>query len=625
MLHINRAEYEDDNENKGKTDTVQRSQKENLPLFNIINYDDLTKEYDSYSIPKKLELQFAKRNVYNLELNAIEEIHESRKTDELEEKILKCQKNWLRKKVWLCEKEINDLFNHLPNDPYKAKVYKKIKDENINDWSSGVPPIKINMTNKEFHALSPQEKIKVRIMYCNLFYLEFQALDKGKSKSLKSRKSNEYEQLYLKLKYTWNENTKEWYTDEKGVVDFNELCRLYREELPDDYLFLEHRMDYMKRLIYSIEIETDEIFRKELPKNYPYRKEILEEMQMIGVKVVEVLNLGSRFLPVGYLKKEKIDARNEKYINPFFRGKGPGVFNYVILNEGFHTYSPTKKIDVGLANHYVLTLQINAIQKWRVSRKMNGFEEVISEKRYNKLQYELCLWDVKILSTYYDQEMLAKHEKTFIKMINSDYYKETFSEMHNLKTLAAENYKEILLEMQNQEILDGKYYERLIYESPYSDEVMNEIHRKIEDANIDEESGKSETMDKPPKIIIRLRDLSELCENSTLEFNKLSPQNKIKYLIVKRNLLSAECDMILKNRGKLNEYEKIVFDSKCADLSLQVVQTDDSIHRIFHEDLPGKYRKEIFEEMKNAKISDNSNLFHFRTNFDMEHNKYLEE
>ncbi|KKG83073.1 hypothetical protein [Methanosarcina mazei] len=625
MIYINRDEYEDDKENKEKKNKIQRTQKEKLPLFNIINYDDLKKEYDSYSIPKKLELQFAKRNVLNFELNTIEGIHKSRKMDELEEKVLRYQKNWLLKKVWLCEKEINDLFNYLPDNPYKAKVYKKIKDENVNDWSSGVPLIKINMTDKEIHSLSPQEKIKAIITYCNLFYLEFQALDKRKNESLKSRKNNEYEQLYLKLKCRWNKDTNEWYTDEKDVIDYDELRRLYREELPDDYLFLEHRIDYMKRLIYSYKIQADKIYHKELPKNYPYRKEILEEIQMIGVKVVEVLNLGSRFLPVGYLNKEKTDARNEKYMPLFVSGKGQSVFNYEILNKGFRTYSPKKKIDVGLANHYVLTLQINAIQKWRVSRKMNEFEEVISENRYNDLQLDLCSWDLRILNVYYVQKKLAKCEKIFTEMIESDYYKNTLSKIYDLKTHDSEHYREILLEMRNQKILGDKYYEKLLSEAPYSEEVMNEIHKKIENSNIDEESYKSETTDKPPKILMRLEELSKLCENSTLEYNELSPQNKIKYLIVRRNLFSAECDMILKNRGKLNEYEKIVFDSKCAYLSSLVVQIDDSIHHIFNEDIPGEYRKEIFEEMKNAKISDNSNLFHFRTNFDMEHNEYLEE
>lgn len=606
MIYINRDEYEDDHEKKEKKDRVERRQKENLPMFNLTNYEYMVKEYESYSIQKKIDLQFAKRSVFSLELKEIEKIHKLRKIDDLEKKVLKYQQNWLQNKVWLCESEINNLFNDLPEDQYKAKIFKKIKDENIIDWSSGVPSIKIKMTYEEFCELSPQDEIKITIMYSNLFYLEFQALEKRKNESLKLQKSDEYEQLYLKLESRCNKNTKEWYTEEKGVVDLKEISRLYREELPDDYLFLEYRIDCMKKLIYYNDLKMGQIYGKELPKNYPYRKEILEEMQKAEVLVVKVLNLESQYWPVRYLQKEKIDARNEKYIPPFCRGKSPHVFNFEILNQDFDTYSPIKKIDVGLANHYVLILQINAIQKWRVSRKMNEYEEVISEIRYNELQYELSMWDMKIRTTYYNEK--------------------TFSEIYGNKLLDAENYEKKLSELwDDNKYTDNKYYQRLLYEVPYSEETLNQIHKKIETANIDERLWKSDsisetslTTKEPQSTAVmkfsKLFDLPESSKNLILKFDELSPQNKIKYLIVKRNLLSVECDTILENRGKLEEYEKIVFDSKCACLSLRVMEIDDKIHHIFHSDLPKEYRKEILEEMKSASVSDN--VFHAKTNFE---------
>jgi hypothetical protein len=609
-VYINREEFKEENEeeNEERKQKLKKDQLEKLKLFNLNNYGMLMEEYDTYSPKKKIKIQLARHSVFSLELTEIEKTQKIKKLDELERQVLQYQQNFLRKKIWVCEDKISDLLDYIPeNDPFN----KKIETANITIRSHATPSVKIKMTEKEFQELPPQDKIRTRIMYCNLFYLEFRALEKRKRESLKSRKSDEYEQLYLKLNR--NQKTDEWYTKEKGVVDHKELCRLYREELPNDYLFLEHRLDNMKKFIYSSEHEILRIYREELSKNYPYRKEILEEIQIVGVMVVKVLNLESKYLPVGYLQKEKIDARTDKYIHPFFRGKDHHVFNIVVLNEGFDTYSPKKKIDVGLANHYALNLQINAIQKWRVSRKMNEFEEAISENRYNELHYKLRTWDMKILNIYNDEK--------------------TFSEIYDNKLIDAENYEKKLSELWDEKIITDAKYQRLLSEAPYSDEILDEIHNKLEAASISERLWKSEAINETSQMaeqpqskvteqpksklatkLSKLFELPELCKNSTLELDELSPQNHIKYLIVEHNLFSAECDMISKNRRKLNEYEKIIFDSTCAHLSLSIMEFDDIIHRIFHENLPREYRKEILEEMKNANIS--SNVFSAKTNFE---------
>lgn len=537
--------------------------------------DDSTK-YAKYSSEIKIKIQLAKRNVFNLELNATEKVLSSRKFDKFEEKVIEYHQNFLQEKVWMCERDIYFLYDNLPeNYSYIHKIRKKIEAENVAKWpyESEIPILKIRMTEEEYNALSPQERIKERIMLRNLNKSELHAIE---IKQRESEKINQYEkaqlahyssmlniscrslerkiyQLYyadLPKNYPYRKELKEEMEEAKITFQKDRLKSVLQSKNPQITGFLQEILTTelpeiisvlnkfsKKQLLYKIEIL--EVLKKKLP----YIKELLEKIPkeelLCRRELLEEI-LKAEVLDSNYLEmhKEKIDERTRKeYHNEYFM-KNEGFYNYVynyqVLNHSYDMFSPKKKIEVGIANHYVLNLQLNAVVKWRTSREMDEYEKTISVDRYNTLQYALSIWDREILYNYYRE---------------------------------------------------------LRPDTPY----LNDIREKFEAANINEQRCESKIMFVPP---------SEL----TLNYKKLPPQDQIKYFIIKHSLISAECDTIRENYKprKLSGYEQIIFRSICAKLTKEVLAFDNNIYCIFHEDLPKDYpdRKELLEKIRNAKVSD---------------------
>jgi hypothetical protein len=135
------------------------------------------------------------------------------------------------------------------------------------------------------------------------------------------------------------------------------------------------------------------------------------------------------------------------------------------------------------------------------------------------------------------------------------------------------------------------YYNELLPSVSYQDENR----KKIEAANISQI---------PYKKGVAPTSHNDLMSN----ISNLPPQENINYRILVSSIISAECDMIIKNYKpqKLSKYEKIIFRSYCTNYTKFLVNNECEICRIFHEELSqdSPYKEELKEKMRNANISD---------------------
>jgi hypothetical protein len=364
-------------------DKNKERKRHKLYKFNLYSYCSMRKEYDNYSPSKKIEIQIAMHNAFSLELKAIEQIYKIEKVDKLEQKIIDYHQNFLRKKIWLCEETINNIYNNLKeDDPSRNKIFKKIKAAKINTWPYGVPNIQIEMPKGEIDALNPADKIKALIMYSNLFELELEEIEKREHKTLllKDAYVHAYGFFFLNEVGKFSSVENNWIVGES---------RFYREEIPYDYLILVHHAEERMKIINRIHSEIRFIYHKVVPKHCPYRKELLERIQY-----AEVIGSGYKIMK----KKEVMDARTGDNID-----SKSIIYNYKVLKKDYDAYSPKKKIEVGIAFHSLYVLLINAFNKWRASREMDSYEKVVSEYHYNSLKHELSIWDWKIIHTYYTE------------------------------------------------------------------------------------------------------------------------------------------------------------------------------------------------------------------------------
>lgn len=378
-----------------------------LQLQNMLNYDKMKQEYDLYSPSEKIAIQFAGRRVFNLELEAIEKLRKSIKVDELEKKVLKDQQDILQREIWECDSEIYAAYDNLPiDDPERDKIHKKIEAVDVAIWpyESGIPELRVFVTKPYYESLPPQDKIKACLTRLQILSSRLYAIEKLR-KSLRSKKVKEYERLYLE---------KRWITVKEGELSYRDIRQLYCAELPKEFLFLDCRISQINNSISSFESKICDIYRTKLPKDYPFRKELLEDIQEARVYASNYLKL----------QEEELDARTlDYYPVEFLFGENSRVYNFMAILNGYDTYSPKKKVEVGVAYRNVLTLQLNAIAKWQVSKDMDECEKTISDYVHDLIRYHIYRWDQKILSVYkevrpdapYRSELRAKIEAANIK------------------------------------------------------------------------------------------------------------------------------------------------------------------------------------------------------------------
>lgn len=372
-------------------DKYKKRKQHKLYKFNLYSYWSMRKEYDTYSPSNKIKIQLAIRSIFILELKATEQIYELQKVSKLEQKVIDCHQNSLKKKIWLCEETINNIYNNVnEDDPSRNKIFKKIKAAKINFWPHGVPNIQIKMPKKEIDALDAAEKIKALIMYSNLFELELKAIEKREHKTLLLKDAYVHADDFL----FFNEVGKNSTLKDNWI---NKESQFYRGKIPSDYLILVHHAEERMKIINKIHSEIMYIYHKVVPKDCPYRKELLQRIQD-----AEVIGSGYKIM-----KKEVMDARNRG--NPDRKNiiyRKNITYNYKVLIKDYYTFSPKKKIEVGIAFHNLYILLINAFNKWRASKEIYGNEKVISEDLYNLLKCKLSIWDWKIIHIYYN-ELLA--------------------------------------------------------------------------------------------------------------------------------------------------------------------------------------------------------------------------
>jgi hypothetical protein len=198
----------------------------------------MIKEYQTLPIEKKIEILLAHHSVSNLRLDSLEKMRDS-KMSELRKKVLEDSCNSLQQKIWICESQISNLFGEVSiNNPRKNKIEIKIKDANIFDWSYGVPDIQTNMTTKEFNSLLPQDKIEILFIERKLLYIQYQAIGKNRQKLFKTPNFKEYEKILST--YHLSQLKREIFSL------YKKICWLYFAELPKDYPF---RKELRRRIL----------------------------------------------------------------------------------------------------------------------------------------------------------------------------------------------------------------------------------------------------------------------------------------------------------------------------------------------------------------------------------------
>jgi hypothetical protein len=358
-------------------------------------------EYDKYAPEKKIEIQLAGRRTYNMLLNSIEKLCKSIKIDSLERKVVENEQSFYRYKIWECDRETYTVYYNLPIDTRNSdKLNKKIKAAGVQKWpyESDIPDRRLSITHSEYIVLPPQDRIKVKILLLEIRESYRRVLE-NQRKALKSRKAKEYERLYLEQR---------WHPS-KG--NYREMEKCYYAELPVDFLFLDQTTRSILFDIRKNNTELQRIYDAELPEDYPFRQEIAEDIEDVHI-----------FIGYKKLQKEQLESRGlKKYGSHFFERVSWRKYDYMTIIENYCTYSPKKKVEVGIACHNVLILQQNAIAKWKASKQMDYYESTISNYLYSIRKYDTYICGEAILDAYREvrQDALYRSElREKIKLAN---------------------------------------------------------------------------------------------------------------------------------------------------------------------------------------------------------------
>jgi hypothetical protein len=171
----------------------------NSPNYTIDSYYDMVKgysklcaNYNKLPAEEKIKVQISKYHVWKVEINSIKRLIKSEKITDIEKLLLEDQQNILQKEAWGCREEIYRLYHkELPqNDQGADKFLEKIEGEHI---ILEMPVTKCNIGFEKYVSLSPIEKIRLLISQSNMLEMELFALAMRRE----SLKMHEYESLFL--------------------------------------------------------------------------------------------------------------------------------------------------------------------------------------------------------------------------------------------------------------------------------------------------------------------------------------------------------------------------------------------------------------------------------------------
>jgi hypothetical protein len=297
-----------------------------------MNKDIVTeRNYKKFSSEKRIKIQLAKRNVFNLELDAVEKMRTSRKLNELEKEILKYQQNYLQENVWLCDREIYYLYD---NNPINKRICKKMEDANVPKWPyiAGIPTLE---TKIDFSKYEPVDAVKALIIIINILKQRAETIEKKLDKSLKLPKINEYERSFLAYRLSC--------LKAELRINCNEIYNFCYKYVPNDYPYWTELLEEIQ----DAEIKLDKtslilFLKSEYPSVTKIIREIPEDLhQHINYVLKKILKAGvldkneilKRILKADAssitMREEEIDARARKKIVTIFLKVN--VFMYTIM------------------------------------------------------------------------------------------------------------------------------------------------------------------------------------------------------------------------------------------------------------------------------------------------------
>ena len=345
------------------------------------------KPYNTYSNEKKIDVLLTLRSVFNIKLEATENIRELRYLDVLEEKILRLVQSDLIEDIYKCENEINKL-NEDITDP---DILEKIE-------TAGIDGTMHKITGHEKLSDNGFDHIKGLLLLNELHVLQME--------SLKDRKRIPYISEY-----------------EKKVL--SEILNILSISIFDNYQKMES------------------IYRRKIPIDFKYRRELKDAIEDSEIENSKVLGPEKSHIQVDYLKTEDLDLRKwepKKWFTrryDLFRASYDPyyfayIFNFQALMNGFDRYSLKKQIEVGLANYCSIQVQLKALyMRLNEKKELTEYEEIIWNYRIRTLFSSKIYYDVLIAKIFlidikkdhfYKDNILNELERKVSKNIKLEKY-----------------------------------------------------------------------------------------------------------------------------------------------------------------------------------------------------------
>lgn len=498
------------------------------------------KPYITYSNEEKIEVHLTLRSVFNIKLEATENIRKLRYLDVLEEKILRLVQFYLIEDIYKCENQINKL----NEDIIDPDILKKIE-------AAGIDGTMYKITGHKKLSDNGFDHIKGLLILNELHVLQME--------SLKDRKHIPYISEY----------EKEILSEILNSLSF--------------YIFGNYQT-------------MESIYRRKIPIDFKYRRELKDAIEDSEIEISKVLYPEKSHIHVDYLKTEDLDLRKWKpkkwftrrydlfraSYDPYYFGY---IFNFQALMNGFDRYSLKKQIEVGLANYCSIQIQLKALYMWLNNKK-------------ESTEYEGIIWNYRIRTLfsnkiYYDV-LIAK---IFLIDIKKDhFYKENI--LNELERKVSENIKLEKYHIENDQpftlSMESSYYEPAKKNKEFLEEAEKVYNYKYNSlcCSIKPDHMNGDRAYIPPsepydpnqaeliKFLLAKHELETVEIEALLQYNRTL--NKSRYE---------------------NKYDKIFVKSLCAYKTSCVLLTDEEIWDAYYM-LPDDYpdREKILNEIKKAKV-----------------------
>jgi hypothetical protein len=521
--------------------------------------------YKTYSNEKKIDIHLKLRRTLCIQLETVKKIEKLRSLEAYEREVFRIIQLEIRKDIDKCVNEINYLREDITDPVILIEIEAAGIDGTIHE----------TIGHGKLHP-NRVELIKGLLLSNELHCLQMKRLKNRKSILFKNEYENKCEiKILLEILNALSNMI---------VGNYSDMYSFYKQ-IPIDY---KYRLE-LKDAIDDSQIQTS----KALKTGEPYSENTNPKKKRMYKSLYETRS----YLTINYLKEEILDLRkltleewSKKRYDYVFSSYSPYdlnyVFNFQALLKDFENYSLRKQVEVYLAIHSSIKVQLKALENWFKERKeFTEYENIVYNYNWRKLFSLLVYYDTQIAGLF------------LIKIKNENFYdKNIISELENK---ISEKIK-----LDKYYIEDNEPFKLHVNSSATKPALENKEHF-IEDKRIYDEKNIELAWSFHPYYIS-----SE--KASIYPSDKYDPNRAeyIKFLLSLRELETVKIEALLEYNKKLRiskyeqRFDKIYVQSLCAYRTSKSLLTDEKIWN-FYSMLPNDYpnREDIYTEIKKANVS----------------------